>query len=82
MSHDQPVPLFNKIEEDMAQQLKERFAGKQQPLQTAVASKAALQEQLDKQVRGQGIGQRSLYGRNKNTSLKLVVMLLMAFIHS
>ncbi len=46
------MPLFGKIEEGTAQQLKERFAGKQQPQGTpaAAATTAGLQELLDKQV--------------------------------
>ena len=47
------MPLFNKIDEATAQQLKERFAGKQMsvpPHSDVVSDTASLQEQLDKQV--------------------------------
>ena len=45
----QPAPLFNKIEESQAQSLKERFAGGQN--KATPTNTAALQKQLDKQVR-------------------------------
>ncbi|XP_065883047.1 methionine--tRNA ligase, cytoplasmic-like isoform X2 [Dysidea avara] len=45
-----PTPLFNKIEADMAQQLKERFQGKQVKSSSAAAATATVsEEQLTKQ---------------------------------